>query len=89
MINEQNSKRFSTLKNQTQIDDLKHRFYYLLNRRLQDLPENAKYVEIEYRYESILHLVNKELNEAGYHSLLFVKSTDQGSVVMLRILIKE
>lgn len=89
MIKPDNVPVFKTDTNQTTINDLKHQFYYQLNRQLKNLHPTTKYLEIGFKNESILHLVNKELNEAGYYSLLFIEEVNKVNTVKLRLLIKD
>lgn len=89
MIHPDNVSVFKTETNQTTIADLKHQFYFQLNRQLRNLHPTTKYLEIGFKNESILHLVNKELNESGYHSVLFVEELNKETIVKLRLLIKD
>lgn len=89
MILQENATVFKTVANPLTIADLKHQFYFQLNRQLKNLSPTTKYLVMGFKHESILHLVNKELNEAGYHSVLFVEEANKETVVKLRLLIKD
>lgn len=89
MIRPDNASLFKIETDSVKIADLKHQLYYSINRQLQSLHSTTKYLDISFRHESILHLVNKELNENGYHSFLFVDQTEKDSQTKLRLLIKD
>lgn len=89
MISAKNLPLFKVEKDPVKIADAKHQLYYSINRQLQSLHPTTKYLDISFRHESILHLVNKELNENGYHSFLFVDQTEKDSQTKLRLLIKD
>lgn len=89
MIHPDNVAVFNTETNQTTIADLKHQFYYQLNRQLKNIHPTTKHLDLTFRCESVLHLICNELNEKGYHCFLFVDKIDKDSQTKLRLLIKD
>lgn len=87
MISNKNLPRFVVEKDPVKIADAKHQFYFNLNRMLERLENNTKVISIGFRLESVLYLVQKELEEAGYCCTLFVDTMD--NQLKLRLLIKD
>ena len=87
MISAKNLPLFKVEKDPIKIADAKHQFYFNLNRMLERRDPSAKFIAIGFRLESVLHLVHKELQEAGYNCVLFVDPIDD--LLKIRLLLKD
>lgn len=89
MIHLDNVSVFKIETDPVKIADLKHQLYYQINRQLKALHPTTKHLDISFRHESILHILQKELSEQGYNCFLFVDQTEKDSQTKLRLLIKD